>query len=242
MERIGRVESLWRYPVKSMGGEHLASAFVGLHGIRGDRLAAIHDAGAPENFPYLTGRQRAQMLLFQPRFRDDSMPTADLPIEVTTPEGNRISLEDPTLLEMLSQGLEERHKLGLMRSARALTDAHPVSLLSLQTARQLGEDLGMAMDKRRFRANIYIDLGTSGAFREDGFVGHSVRIGDTVVLAIVERDPRCKMITLDPDTAAAHPEVIKRLAKEHQSCAGVYATVLIEGEISSGDAIYLLTP
>ncbi len=38
MKVVGKVESLWRYPVKSMRGEELQEAFVGFAGVYGDRL------------------------------------------------------------------------------------------------------------------------------------------------------------------------------------------------------------
>ena len=38
-----KVEGLWRYPVKSMAGERLAGAFIGLRGIPGDRGWAVFD-------------------------------------------------------------------------------------------------------------------------------------------------------------------------------------------------------
>ncbi|MGI8770720.1 MAG: MOSC domain-containing protein [Acidobacteriaceae bacterium] len=60
------------------------------------------------------------------------------------------------------------------------------------------------------------------------------------MIAVLERDPRCKMITLDPDGAGPNPEVMKRLARSHQGYAGVYAAVLVEGVIRPGDAISLL--
>ena len=34
---IGQVEALFRYPVKSMGGEPLEEANLGWHGLEGDR-------------------------------------------------------------------------------------------------------------------------------------------------------------------------------------------------------------
>jgi len=40
MSVVGRVESVWRYPVKSMRGEQLESAFVSFAGVYGDRLYA----------------------------------------------------------------------------------------------------------------------------------------------------------------------------------------------------------
>ena len=51
MQVIGRVESLWRYPVKSMSGEELQEAFIGFSGVYGDRLYAFHDKRAQKGFP-----------------------------------------------------------------------------------------------------------------------------------------------------------------------------------------------
>jgi uncharacterized protein len=63
MTIVGKVESLWRYPVKSMRGEELTEAFVGFAGIYGDRLFAFKSAARPVGFPYLTGREQMNMLL-----------------------------------------------------------------------------------------------------------------------------------------------------------------------------------
>jgi len=70
MKLVGLVESVWRYPVKSMRGEELDEAFVGFGGVYGDRLYAFRSSAAPKGFPYLTGREQQQMLLCQPAFRD----------------------------------------------------------------------------------------------------------------------------------------------------------------------------
>ena len=69
MGNIGHVESLWRYPVKSMRGEEIAEAFLGFAGVYGDRLYAFRDAAAKKGFPFLTGREQEGTLLYQPRFR-----------------------------------------------------------------------------------------------------------------------------------------------------------------------------
>lgn len=69
MRVIGKVESLWRYPVKSMRGEQLQEAFVGFAGVYGDRVYAFQSAAAAKGFPYLTGREQESMLLYRPAFR-----------------------------------------------------------------------------------------------------------------------------------------------------------------------------
>ncbi len=262
MSVVGRVESLWRYPVKSMRGEELTEAFVGFSGVYGDRNYAVGDAAAPKDFPFLTAREQGQMLLYRPRYRNAEQASkpadlaaaealapgvtpvyaapADLKVDVETPTGETLSIDDPRLLAMLSQGLAERHQLSLLRSDRALTDCRPISLFSVQTAQQLSEELGVSLDKRRFRANVYLDLGSRQGFGEDSLTGTRLRIGDKAVVAVIERDPRCKMITLDADTGNPNPEVMKLLTRSHEGKAGVYGVVLAEAVIRPGDEITVL--
>src|SRR4029077_8807191 len=114
----------------------------------------------------------------------------------------RLAIDDAALLRALARRLDGA-ALRLLRSERALTDCRPVSLFSLQTAEQLGAEIGTVLDKRRFRANIYMDLESRPGFAEDSFVGKSLKIGPQLVISVLERDARCKMISLDPDTGEA---------------------------------------
>ena len=57
MSNIGKVESLWRYPIKSMRGQELDEAFVGFSGIYGDRIFAFRSSASSKGFPYLTARE-----------------------------------------------------------------------------------------------------------------------------------------------------------------------------------------
>lgn len=262
MNHIGRVDSLWRYPVKSMRGEELVEAFVGFAGVYGDRIFAIRSSASHKGFPYLTAREQQAMLRCQPRFRhpeetnqppnlDDAEQLgpgitpvygdqASLIVDVEDPSGRTLAIDDPELLTMLADGARDGHALSLLRSERALTDCRPVSIFSTQTVKQLEDELGLTMDKRRFRANIYIDLSSGKGFGEDDLVGRSLRIGSKVVISVLERDPRCKMITLDPETGEANPEVMRHLKGAHEGMAGVYCAVLVEGRIRKDDGIELL--
>jgi uncharacterized protein YcbX len=130
-------------------------------------------------------------------------------------------------------------QLSLLRSDRAMTDCRPVSLISLQSIRQLGAEVGIEMDPRRFRANLYADLGANPGFTENNFVGRRLRIGSRLEIAVLDRDPRCKMITLDPETAEESPEILRQVAGAHDGQAGVYCAVLTEGIVRTGDAIEL---
>ena len=213
MTVIGRVESVWRYPVKSMRGEELEEAFVGFSGIYGDRIFAFRSSTAIRGFPYLTAREQAAMLLCRPVFRHREQmsappnladatalgsgvtplfaPPHEQIVDVYTRGGDVFAVDDPRLIEYLRDGAGERHELTLLQSDRAMTDCRPVSLISIQTVRQLGDEVGTVLDKRLFRASIYADLNDAAGFAEDALVGRQVLIGPKVRAAFVCRDSRC---------------------------------------------------
>ena len=257
---IGTVDSLWRYPVKSMRGEELDEIFVGYPGVYGDRLFAFTTSTAPKGFPYFTGREQRQMIRFRARFRHPekaarpinlveaesknaaplSATPEELMIDVETPDGTVFAIDDPALADKLRAGLDGHHELTLLRSDRALVDCGPLSLFSIQTVRKLEEETGSGVDKRCFRANVYLDLPSSDAFAEDAFVGRQLRLGSKAVVAVVKRDSRCMMIVLDPDTAEKTPAILKNVAQAHDGKAGVYAAVVSEGIVRKGDRVELL--
>ncbi|HYR23880.1 MAG TPA: MOSC domain-containing protein [Chthoniobacterales bacterium] len=257
---IGKVESLWRYPVKSMRGEELDELFAGYAGVYGDRLFAFESSANARGFPFFTGRDQRQMIRYRARFRNPekaarpvnlseaeksganpiSAGASDLMIDVETPDGKTFAIDDPALIDNLRENLDGKHELTLLRSDRALTDCRPLSIFAVQSAKKLGEETGITVDKRRFRANVYIDLSDADGFAEDQFVGKSLRIGSKVVVSVLERDARCMMITLDPDTAEKTPAILKQVAQAHEGMAGVYGAVLAEGMIRKGDSVELL--
>jgi uncharacterized protein len=262
MGTIGTVESLWRYPVKSMRGQELDEMFAGYAGVYGDRLFAFTSSASPTGFPFFTGRDQRQMIRYRARFRNperaarpvnlseaEKLPpgvnpisagASDLMIDVETPDGKTFAIDDPALIDNLRAGLEEKHELMLLRSDKAITDCRPLSIFAVQSAKKLGEETGVIVDKRRFRANVYVDLTSADGFSEDQFVGKTLRIGSKVVVSVLERDPRCMMITLDPDTAEKSPAILKAVAQAHEGMAGVYGAVLVEGMIHKGDSVELI--
>jgi uncharacterized protein YcbX len=262
MAIIGQIESLWRYPVKSMRGEEMDEIFAGYAGVYGDRLFAFRSSAASAGFPYFTGRDQRQMIRYRPHFRDRekaarpinlteaeelspninplSADASELMLDVEAPDGKTFAIDDPGLIENLRSNLDGDHQLTLLRSDKAITDCRPLSIFSVQTVRKLAEETGVAVDKRRFRANIYLDLTSAEGFAEDQFVGRSLRIGAKATVAVLQRDGRCMMITLDPDTAEKTPVILKSVAQAHEGYAGVYGAVLIEGTIRKGDPVELL--
>ncbi len=259
---IGSVGSLWRFPVKSMAGETLESAWLGFAGLYGDRIFAFSSDRAEAGFPWLTAREQRRMLLFRPRFRDREAAArppnlaaamAEAPglspayadaremmLDVELPSGEVLAIDDPRLAERLNERLGRRHVLRLLRSDRAFTDCRPLSLCSTATVARLERELGREVDPRRFRANMWFELGDGPGGAEDALVGRRLKVGPKAEITILERDPRCAMITLDPATAERDPSILAHISRSHDGKTGVYAAVLVEGMVAAGDSVALL--
>jgi len=242
MERIGALTSLRRYPVKSMAGEDLTEARVTFAGLAGDRVYAFVDNQNKSNFPWMTGRQGPEMILFRPRLLDappagEEHPRADdFVMDVTVPEGETFRMGDPKFTEYAEKRFGR--SLHLRFSERSMTDLYPVSLLGLSTIRALSDETGIKLDHRRFRANFYARWEQDTPFFEDELVGRELQIGEEVKVRVMEKDQRCKMITLDPETAVASPAVLEHVSRGHGGCTGVYGAVLSEGIVRANDPIY----
>jgi hypothetical protein len=244
LERLGTLVELWRYPVKSMAGEELAEVRVTFAGITGDRVYAFVDNNNKSDFPWMTGRQGHEFILFKPTFLKPPAAANEIPdaaefaIEVAAPGGEKFMMGDPKFTEFLEKRFGR--SLRLRFSERCMTDARPVSMFGLATLRGLSEETGIALDKRRFRANFYVRWDDDAPFFEDQLVGRELQIGETVVVQLVKKDGRCIMITLDPDTAAPSPKVLESVYHGHSGCAGVYGAVLREGIVHDDDPIYAI--
>ena len=243
-----------------MRGEELDELFAGYPGVYADRLFAFESSASPKGFPFFTGREQRQMIRYRARFRNfekaarpvnlsdaekhNATPlyaaSNELMVDVETPDGKIFAISDRALIDHLRLNTDGKHELKLLRSDKAITDCRPLSIFAVQTAEKLGEETGVTVDKRRFRANVYVDLTSSAGFAEDQFVGRSLRIGAKVTVAVLQRDARCMMITLDPETAEKTPAILKAVAQAHEGMAGVYGAVLAEGMIRKGDPVELL--
>lgn len=242
--RIGTVEILRRYPVKSMRGEDLQRVFVAYTGIMGDRTFAFVNPAKRDNFPWHTVREYPEMLLYTPRYVEELSPDELYPkresfrIEVETPDQRRFALEDAAFLDELRQ--KSACSFELRFSEKGMHDSRPISIFGLDTLTALGEETGMPIDHRRFRANFYVRWTERKPFYEDELVGRTIKVGDKLELMIVKKDPRCKIITVDPDTAEITPQVLRNVAKKHAGCAGVYAAILREGVVERDAPIHLV--
>src|SRR6202795_264013 len=81
---IGRVEAIFRYPVKSMGGERLEAGNLGWYGLAGDRRLAFRRMDDRSGMPWLTASKLPDLVLFAPQRREEGSQ-GDLPTHVRTP-------------------------------------------------------------------------------------------------------------------------------------------------------------
>src|SRR5205814_7750733 len=88
---IGRIEAIFRYPVKSMRGEPLDAATLGWHGLDGVRRLAFRRLDDRGGFPWLSASKLPELILFTPERREDGDGEA-LPTHVRTPEGEEMPL------------------------------------------------------------------------------------------------------------------------------------------------------
>jgi uncharacterized protein YcbX len=154
---------------------------------------------------------------------------------VVTPEGARLGI----LSHELRADLEQRvgQTLRLHADYRGNKDVAYVSVITTATVRTLAEAAGVAPDHRRWRMNLIVDAEIE-PFGEREWVGHTLAVGD-VRLAVTEQDRRCVMTTLDPETGASTPAVLKKTGELNDTFAGVYASVAMAGSVAVGDPVTL---
>jgi uncharacterized protein YcbX len=236
---IGQVEAIFRYPVKSMAGERLDAVNQGWHGLDGDRRLAFRRIDDRGGFPWLTASKLPDLLLFAPRCHEDGAQ-GDLPTHVRTPDGE----EMPVFGEDLATEVCRRYgaPVQMMQLKHGIFDEASISVIALDTAREIGRLAGRSTDVRRFRPNVVVRLLRPVPFQEDEWLGGVLSFGDgddAAAISVTMRDVRCSMVNLDPDTASRAPEVLKAVVRANQNTAGVYGAVTRIGPVAVGKTVFL---
>jgi len=239
---IGQVEAIFRYPVKSMGGERLEVANLGWHGIEGDRRLAFRRMEDRSGFPWLTASNLPDLLLFAPQ-RGEVAPEgaeADLPTHIRTPDGSDM----PVFGDDLATEVGRRHgaPVQMMQMKHGIFDDASISVIASDTVREIGRLAGLSPDVRRFRPNVLVRALRSVPFQEDEWLGGVLSFGegdDGPAIAVTMRDVRCSMLNLDPDSASTAPEMMKAVVRANQNNAGIYGAVTRVGRLAVGQTIFL---
>lgn len=236
---IGHVEAIFRYPVKSMGGEPLEVANLGWHGLDGDRRLAFRRIDDRSGFPWLTASKLPDLLLFAPRRREDGAQ-GDLPTHIRAPDGQ----EMPVFGDGLAAEVGRRYgaPVEMMQLRHGIFDDASISVIASDTVREIGRLAGQAMDVRRFRPNIVVRSLRTVPFQEDGWLGSVLSFGDgddAPAISVTMHDVRCSVVNLDPDSATPAPEVLKTIVRANQNHAGIYGAVTRIGRLAVGQTILL---
>ncbi len=232
MTHIGTVQHIARYPVKSMRGETLDATNIGFQGIVGDRSYSFVQEGVYNLFPFLTGRECPDLMRYQPEWDGTGEKPA---LMVRTPDDERFPIASKDLLEDVER--RSGRKLRLHSDYRGIQDVAYISVVTMATLRAVAEASGVPPDHRRWRMNLVLDADIE-PFGEKKWVGQTLHIGD-LRLALTQQDLRCVMTTLDPETGASTPAVLKKAGEMNDAYVGVYASVAVTGKVAVGDEVTL---
>ncbi len=233
---VGVIAALYRYPVKSMGGEEVDAAALGWHGLDGDRRLAFRRTTERGGFPWLTASKLPEMILFAPVRRGAE---GGLPTHVRTPAGEELDLFGPELAAEI--GRRHGAPVEMMHLDRGSFDEASVSVITTATVGAIGRLAAQPADVRRFRPNVLIASRSPVPFEEDGWVGGVLSFGEdgrAAALGVTNHDERCAMVNPDPDSARSTAEVLKAIVRERDNKAGVYATVMRRGRLAVGQPVF----
>lgn len=224
------VTGLWRYPVKSMGGERCESLELDERGVAGDRLYAVRDGDGRFGSGKSTRRFR----------RIDGLPDFTAAYDGDTPA---IRFPDGTVRRGGDAGLDSALSdalglpVGLAREASiSHFDAGPVHIVTVSDLDWLREMLpDSGIDERRFRPNLVVD-DRDGGMRHGDWTGKAVAVG-SVRLRVVEPTRRCVMVNDAREGLPKSPEILRAIAQDRRLQLGLYADVVVPGRIDRGNLL-----
>ena len=250
---IGTISELWRYPVKSMGGERVDTATLRSGGIANDRGWAVRETETGKVGSAKSPRAYRALLDFAATVDGDA---ADATVAITGPGGLCIASTDPEHAATLSAALARTVTLDRASSDEALYESEwpdmeglvisnmtidfPVAMSTEKTsfvdlaALHLVSSASLAalaalipdstIDVRRFRPNVVIDTGDATGFVDADWVGHDLAIGDEIVIRISDNATRCVMTTLAQRELTQDQAVLQTLATHNQQEFGGLGT------------------
>jgi uncharacterized protein YcbX len=249
-----QVSQLWRYPVKSLGGERVQTLNLMADGVEGDRCWGILD-GADGRI--LTGRREPALLFAAAHVGTDGLPC------IVLPDGRAVaglgSATDQALSEWLGRSVtliaaaesdaqraeyfadptdDASQAIEWTMPEGRFVDAAPVLVLTTAGLRACATAYpGGAWDVRRFRPNLLVEA-EGEDWLEDAWIGRTLRVG-AAHLAPRKRCIRCTMVNRSQPGLAKDVEIYKTLHRTHGGDAGAWSQVIRPGMLSIGDAAVL---
>jgi uncharacterized protein len=209
------IAELWRYPVKTMGGERLRRARIGPLGIEGDRVVHVEDSRGR----VITSRSHPRFLAHRGTLGLDGEPLVD---------GRpwRAPEVGADVVEIVGKG------------ARLVRFDGPerFDVLPLLVATD-GAIAAFGHDGRRLRPNLVIG-GVEG-MAERGWPGHTLRIGK-VLIGVRNLRQRCIMTSFDPDTQVQDRTITRGIYERFGGDLALDCSVIEGGDVAVGDTVVLL--
>jgi uncharacterized protein len=275
--RVGAVQELWRYPVKSMLGERRGELLVTERGGLGDRAWALRE---PASGRIASAKKFPRLLEFRATYEVE--PTLERPgvIRIDAPGGRALYPDEKGASEAISEILGKPVRLESQARSDEKTGIDPATVfagvpveemkpewtpetmpdyfqLKKDTFFEIGSVFVLAsgsvghlhalqggtarIDSRRFRPNVYVHTAPDPeGFVEDGWVGGTLVLGDSLVLGDLEPTLWCVTSTLAQEDLPRDPSILRTAAHHHGGCLGVYASVMRQGLVAVGDPVMLV--
>lgn len=243
---VGKIEEILRYPVKSLGGEHLPNAQVTEEGIEGDRIFALKEIATDFIVSAKNPRKWQETLQFKASLSntqelrvqyglEGALLTQKTAIEKAISEKTQHEVQLVT--QSSQQGTREADRspidqLGSVINQEPLAIAakegqffdfaplHILTTSSLQKMRQIYPEGDFAVP--RFRPNLLINTGSEADFVENNWVGKQIKIGEALTIKIVDPCPRCVMTTLTQGDIAQDRKIIKSIVQANSAESRTY--------------------
>ena len=246
-----KLTHIYRYPVKGLSPESMTvTTLVPGEGLEHDRRFAIalstteFDPASPQwlsKTHFLMLMRNATLALLDAHF-DSGTGVLTLSLhgrevasgDLTTVEGRReIETFFATYMDDKIKGTP--HILEAHGHMFSDTPLKVVSIIGQASLRDLENTMKASVDHRRFRGNLYFDGGEP--WQELSWLGREITVGEAR-LKITARIDRCAAINVNPGTAERDLNILKSLMKDFKHIdMGVYAQVLNDGTIHTGDEI-----
>jgi len=252
-----------------MIGEELNESDITKRGLLGDRAYALVDSSNGKIASAKNPRKWLKLFEFQAAYvqsprSGERMP----PVRITLPNGDAVTSDQDDIGRILSGELGRDVTLeavapktpsleeywpdieGLDHREIVTDEAMPegtffdlaiVHILTTATLARLGEFYPQGQFRvRRFRPNILVETNSDeNEFPENDWIGKTVAIGDDLRLDVTGPCPRCVMTTLPQGDLPKDPGILRTAAQHNGVHVGVYASVLHDGTIRSGDSVSL---
>jgi len=210
-----KITEIWRYPVKTMGGEKLERATVGPLGIEGDRVVHVEDARGR----VVTSRSHPRFLGHRGSLGASGEVLVDgRPWDGPEAAAGVVDIAGPGARLVRFDGAERFDVLPLL----VATD---------------GAIAAFGHDLRRLRPNIVVG-GVEG-LAEREWPGASLGVGK-VLIGVQDLRLRCIMTSYDPDTLAQDKEITRSIYRRFEGKLALNCFVIEGGEIAVGDEVQLV--